>query len=277
VGDDSTNDDAENVVADLAKETTIRIDYKRNPVRLGQNGNTNSLFDRATTSHLMLLHDDDLLTPNAVEDLLSCWDEYPSLTAAYGKWYIMSHNGDVDLQASIQYNTAFSRIPERSGLQKNDWEVGLIQQFAGAAYMILTSVAQATRWRPAEVVGAGGEFDFGLRLGMTYHGFYFIDRYTMKYRKTETGSMSSSKYDDAAMYSYVVLEESNFSSLAGGEALRMKIMDQKSAGAMIQAIRHGQRKLAWRIYCSRHHGWRRRFSPGGVRRLLLLLFSFVKL
>ena len=269
----------EQMIADLVKETDIQIDYRRNPIPLGQNENTNSVFDRATSSHLILLHDDDVLLPNAVGDLLSCWHEHPTLTAAYGKQYVMSHDGAIDLKGSIGLNAAYSRIPERSGLQINDWEVGLLQQFPNDGYMILTSAAQSTHWRPQKDAGDGGDFDFGLRLGFTCRGFFFLDRFTMKYRMTETGTVSDSKNSDTALSSYLILERFNFSlsgeALRAGEAIRAKRMAEIAPLAMAQSIRRGQRKQAFRIYCSRHHSWRKRFSIGGVRRLSMLLLSLV--
>ena len=280
VGDDSTNGDSEKMIADLAKETDIQIDYRRNSPPLGQNENTNSLFDRATSSHLVLLHDDDVLLPNAVEDLLSCWHEHPTLTAAYGKQYVMSHDGAIDLKGSIGLNSAYCRTPGRSGLQRNDWEVGLLQQFPNDGFMILTSVAQSTRWRPERDVGAGGEFDFGLRLGFTCQDFFFLDRYTMKYRVTKTVSLSNVISSDTALRSYLILEGFDISflgkSIRTGEAIRRKRMAEMAPVAMMQSIRLGQRQQAWRIYCSSNHGWRRRVSLGGIRRLFQLLLSFVK-
>jgi glycosyltransferase involved in cell wall biosynthesis len=280
VGDDSTNEDSAKMIAGLAHTTSIPIDYRRNPARLGQNGNVNSLFDRTTTSHLILLHDDDVLLANAVEDLLSCWDEIPDLTAAYGKQYVMSHNGDIDLNASAALNRSYFRTSERAGLQKNGWEIGLLQQFPNDGFMIVTSAARATRWRGEKDVGSGGDFDFGLRLGLTHRGFFFLDRFTMKYRVTETGSISGSKNDDAALHSYLILEELKLAlpgeAVRQAEAARARKMAELAPRALMQAIRHGERGRAWRIYSSRAHGWRMRASFGGMRRLLLLLLTLVK-
>ncbi len=274
VGDDSLSDDSERAVLDLSRETGVRIDYRRNLVRLGQNENINSLFDRATTSHLILLHDDDELLPNAVEDLLLCWREHTELTAAFGKQYVMSHDGVVDLPGSVGLNAAYFRTSERAGMQRNDWEVGLLQQFPNDGYMILTSAARLIRWRREDEVGAGGDFDFGFRLGLNCHGFYFLDKFTMKYRLTESDSMSNAASSDTALKSYLVLADFKFSSSLA-EAIRSRRMAEMAPRAVMQAVRRRELGLAWRIYWSKAHGWRRRFSLGGARRLLFLLLGFL--
>jgi hypothetical protein len=102
----------------------------------------------------------------------------------------------------------------------------------------------------------------------------------MKYRMTEGGSISGSKNDDAALRSYLILEgfDNSFlgEAIRTGEAIRRKRMAEMAPLAMMQSIRLSQRQQAWRIYCSSNHGWRRRVSLGGIRRLFLLLLSFAK-
>jgi glycosyltransferase involved in cell wall biosynthesis len=273
VGDDSTNTESQMLVEEISKTTTIPILYQKNPVALGQNENINSLYDRALTTHLILLHDDDLLLPNAVEDLASCWDKHPNLTAAYGKQYIITHTGEIDHEQTIGLNSAYYRTPDRAGLQPKDWEIGLLQQFPNNGFMILTSVAKAVRWRPANIVGAGGDFDFGLRLGLTHHGFFFLDKFTVKYRKTETGSISGSKSDNAALHAYLVL--SKFPLPPSSDFLRIQKLAEIAPRALMQAINHHQFKQAWSIYTSPNHGWNRRISLGGIRRLGLIMLGAI--
>jgi glycosyltransferase involved in cell wall biosynthesis len=273
VGDDSTSIESQMVVEEIANGTAIPIRYQRNPAALGQNENINSLYDRAPTTHLILLHDDDLLLPNAVEDLASCWDKHPDLTAAYGKQYVISHTGEIDHNGTVGLNSAYARISDRAGLQLRDWEIGLLQQFPNDGFMILTSVAKAVRWRAASVVGAGGDFDFGLRLGLTHHGFFFLDKFTVKYRKTETGSVSGSKSDNAALRAYLVLSE--FPLPPSANILRLQKMSEIAPRALMQAINHRQFKRAWSIYTSPNHSWNRRISLGGIRRLGLILLGSI--
>jgi glycosyltransferase involved in cell wall biosynthesis len=274
IGDDSKGDETQHLVTGLQQTSPVWLDYTRNSPRLGQGANINSIYQRATGSHLVLLHDDDLLLPNAVGDLLTCWDKHPELTAAYGKQYVMSHDGQIDPPASERLNRDYLRTPDRVGLQQRPWEVGLFQQLPNDGFMVIADAARAILWRSAEEVGYGGEFDFGLRLSLAYQNFYFLDEYTMKYRRTIGGSISGSSKDDAALQSYRIVGSAKLPQEAAD--LKTRRLSGFAARAMMQAIRHGQRKEAWNIYLSRNHDWRRRFSLGGLHRLLLLLLSYTK-
>jgi hypothetical protein len=209
-----------------------------------------------------------------VEDLLSCWEKHPDLTAAYGKQYVMSHDGHIDLADSEILNRDYLRTPDREGLQQRPWEVGLLRQLPNNGFMVTANAARAILWRSAEDVGYGGEFDFGLRLSLAYQKFYFLNKYTSSYRQTRGGSISSSSKDDAALQPYRIVESVELPDEAA--ASRPQVLAVLAPIAMMQAIRHGYRNEAWKIYLSANHGWRRRFSPGGLRRLLLLLLSYAK-
>lgn len=269
VGDDSTSEATQNLIADLQAGSSVPLLYRRNTPRLGQNSNINSLFLRSASSHLVLLHDDDLLTPNALQDLISCWQTHPGLAAAFGKQYLMAHDGTVDHLASERLNQRYRRTTATAGLQPHGWEVGLSQQFPNNGYMIRTEAAREILWRSHEEIGFGGEFDFGLRLGLRYPHFFFLDTYTSMYRLTHTGSISRSRADDAALRSYLLVEAMDLppeAAQARNEKLR-----RTAQHAMKQALLHGKKKEAWQIYRSPNHPWKVRLSPGGIRRLLLLL------
>lgn len=269
IGDDSTSEATEQLVQRLSLNSPVAISYRRNMPRLGQNANINSLFLRAGGSHLVLLHDDDLLTPNALADLVACWDLYPDLTGAFGKQYVISHDGTRDLAASERLNQLYRRTAAEAGLQSHGWEVGLSQQFPNNGYMVLTEAAREILWRTPEEVGNGGDFDFGLRMGLRYEKFYFVDTYTSQYRLTKGGSISSSASDDAALRSYWNVARMELPPEA--EACRADKLLRTAPHAMMQALLHGRKKEAWAIYRSPSHPWRVRLSLGGVRRLLLLL------
>jgi glycosyltransferase involved in cell wall biosynthesis len=275
IGDDSKQDATQALVAEIQSQSEIPLRYRRNAPRLGQSGNINSLFDRAIGSHLILLHDDDTLLPNAISDLLACWRFDCELTAAYGKQYVMSHDGVRDLIGSEGLNSDYDRSSQTAGLQKDPWKVGLWQQFPNDGYMIVTGAAKEIRWRSANEVGYGAEYDFGLRLGLSYPKFYFLNVYTACYRKTEGQSISSSRTDDAALQSYRILASANLPPNA--EEFRDQKMKQLAPRAIVQALNFKRRREAWSIYWSHYHGWSKRISLGGLRRLSLLLYRGVRL
>jgi GT2 family glycosyltransferase len=272
IGDDSKSDETEAMIKILSTQTEIPIAYKRNTPRLGQNGNVNSVFLRASGTHLVLLHDDDTLTPNALEDLFTCWNAHADLTAAYGKQYVMSHDGIRDSEASVSLNNLYYRSPLNAGLQPHPWMVGLTQQFPNDGYMILASAAKETLWRSREEFGYGAEFEFGLRLGLRYSKFYFLDAYTANYRLTQGTSITHSSSDDASLQAYRIVRSVELPPEA--EALRSKRLKDLAPLATLQAVRQGMKQEAWAIYYSANFSWRKRLTLGGIRTLLLLINPF---
>lgn len=268
IGDDSSGIVSRTVVTRIAEQTNIRIDYKQNYPSLGQNENVNSIFDRVTTSHLILLHDDDLLCPNAVEDLSACWGLYPNLTASFGNQIWISHEGIEDIDGSPAANAVYHRTADRAGFQINDWEVGISAMFPNNGYMIKTEVARKIRIRPESEVGSGPDFDFGLRCSLANHGFYYVNKYTAKVRATKGGSVSGSSKDNAAIFSYRGLKSVSLPLEA--EPSRAKRLSEIAPRALMQAIRAGKLHESWGIYSSPHHGWKTRLTAGGVKRLLLM-------
>src|SRR5438309_2349605 len=83
VGDDSRDNRVDSFLGGIATDATIELRYHRNQPPLGQADNVNDLFGRAQGERIVLLHDDDLLLPDAVENLADCWSSYPQLTAAF--------------------------------------------------------------------------------------------------------------------------------------------------------------------------------------------------
>ena len=157
IGDDSTGDATEKLVEELQRVSAVPIHYWHNRPRSGQAANINGLYERVTSSHLVLLHDDDLLLPNAVSDLLGCWRQYPQLTAAYGKQYVIRHDGTVCVERSEQLNRAHFRTQEYEGLQKFHWFPGVAHQFPNDGFLLKSTAARSIVWRSREEVGDGCE------------------------------------------------------------------------------------------------------------------------
>src|SRR5690242_20419866 len=80
IGDDSRVSSAEPALTQFHSDATIELHYEKNSKPIGQAGNVNELFSRARGDRIVLLHDDDLLLPDAVRILAECWNSYPQLT-----------------------------------------------------------------------------------------------------------------------------------------------------------------------------------------------------
>jgi glycosyltransferase involved in cell wall biosynthesis len=108
IGDDSKDTRTMQLIAArYGQEPRVRYTLNRPP--LGQARNVASLFERASGDKILLIHDDDLLTTDGVEKLLSLWTLHPQLDAAFGDQYEADHHGAVDFDASTRLNSAFRR------------------------------------------------------------------------------------------------------------------------------------------------------------------------
>ena len=270
IGDDSFDDLTENLILDIKKESKIPISYTKHSPSLGQAGNVNFLYEIAKGEKIVLLHDDDLLLPNSLEDLNSCWDLCPNLVAAYGKQYFISNEGIIDIDHSSKINQFYFRTNDRSGLQKSSVEAALLHQFPNDCFMILASAARAIKWRSE--AGNGGDFDFSLRLGFEYLNFFFLDKYTAKYR-ISTVSIGSNINDDSTSQSFDIILNTDFpEELSWAKEYELK---REASTAIIQLINVGKKKQALDIYFSQYYPLSRRFSLGGIRRLMKLFLPSV--
>jgi glycosyltransferase involved in cell wall biosynthesis len=267
IGDDSHDNITENLVLDIKNKCKIPISYTRHSPSLGQAGNINFIYEIAKGDKIVLLHDDDLLLPNSLEDLNSCWDIHPNLVAAYGKQYFISEEGTIDQNLSSKLNQFYFRTSDKSGLQKSSIEAALLHQFPNDCFMILASAAKAIKWRSYEEVGNGGEFDFSLRLGFAYSNFFFLDKHTAKYRMTKN-SMSSNINDDSTAQSFHIILNTYFpEELSCSKDYELK---KEASTAIIQLINVGNKKQALDIYFSQYYPLSKRLSLGGIRRLMKL-------
>ncbi|HWH60885.1 MAG TPA: glycosyltransferase family 2 protein [Terriglobales bacterium] len=259
IEDNSPDDATEQMVRSLQQQSPVALSYTHVAERRGQAENFNAMVQRVSTSHFVLLHDDDILLPNALADLSACWDRHPGLTAAYGKQHIMSEAGVVDVGESERLNADYFRTADREGLQEWASFPGLSQQFPNDGFLLQTAAARAISWRP--VVSHGCEFDFQLRLCLQFRGFYFVNRYTMQCRRTGL-SVSRAKTDDTALSSFRVLRGTLLPEEA--EQLRCMKLQELAPFAAMQALQRGERAEALRIYWGEFYPWRRRLTRLGI-------------
>jgi len=97
------------LVKELIREMNIKVKYFHNVPSLKQALNVNDMFAKAEGEFIVLLHDDDLLLPNALEDLYNCFVQNESIEVAFGKQYLMSESDVVDDKGSEVINNVFYR------------------------------------------------------------------------------------------------------------------------------------------------------------------------
>jgi glycosyltransferase involved in cell wall biosynthesis len=182
IGDDSSDTRTRNLI-DTTYSHETRISYVKNEPPLGQADNIAGLFERTTGDKILLIHDDDALTPNCIERLLSAWDLYPDLDIAFGDQYEMDDTGRVDMAASARLNTDYHRTEAAAGLQNNPGRTGLIQMMPNNGWLANADLVKKISYR--KQYGMGCDFVFGAQICIAASKVYYLKEYVSFYRKTD--------------------------------------------------------------------------------------------
>jgi glycosyltransferase involved in cell wall biosynthesis len=239
VTDDSRSGAVARALEPLLHDARVR--YLRNEDRLGQAGNVNRLFELARGERLILLHDDDVLFPDAVEVLDRCWRENAHLIACYGKQYVISHSGNPLPRATQEFDRTYHRTEQRAGLPQSKLWAALVEQMPPDGAMIHTEAARRLRFRGRDVVGDDCDYDFIARLAQQPGGFFFVDRYLSKYRLTDKGVASEKTVD----YTFTIARDLQLPPEL--EDVRRDVLRSRASYAVRCRLAAGQRESAWRL------------------------------
>jgi glycosyltransferase involved in cell wall biosynthesis len=276
IGDDSTDERTEEAVGSIQAPAGVTLQYYRNSPPLGQSGNVNKLFHTATGDRLMLLHDDDLLFPQALDWLVATWDAHDDVAAVYGKRYVTTIDGLVIEGKTQRECEMFYLTKAYEGPQDSATVAGLRQQIANDGYLVRTSLARAVGYRPAEVVGRMVDWDFGVRLGLAAEPskFVYLDRFTIKYRMSEE-SVARSGLEPAnyhLMYENFLTMDLPARHRQAGRDVYARLRDY----ALRECIYRRDRQNGFRVYFAPDRT-ARRWSPRGLYYLAAIAFPQVKL
>jgi glycosyltransferase involved in cell wall biosynthesis len=256
IGDDSGDDRSVETIQGLSKPDgiTVRHFLHRPPLRQARNVDwliANSLGDR-----LILLHDDDLLCDNGLDELVGAWDAESGIVCAYGKQYVLSPTGEVLFAKTEDFNRQYGRVRANCGVQESALSAGLSQQVPNNCFLVEAKLAQAVGYRPEEEVGNSVDADFGIRLGQAAgdKGFLFIDKFVSCYRLTEHSIIRTRcfNYGEHLLFSEVAKLKVPERDLAARD-LSLKRL---SAKAVLNAAMAGDRMKALSIFFSRHYDLR---------------------
>jgi glycosyltransferase involved in cell wall biosynthesis len=183
IGDDSEGSETQALV-EAFRGRNVPIVHRRNQPPQGQAGNVNELFRSARGARLVLLHDDDLLLPGAVEILATCWDLDRGITAAFGKQNLISESAEPLDDGKL--NKRCYRTSEFAGIRLRPVESALLGQFPNDGYMVLAATARKVGYRgkKGDMINRWCDYDFGVRLACHADRFYYLDRYTAVNRMT---------------------------------------------------------------------------------------------
>jgi glycosyltransferase involved in cell wall biosynthesis len=275
IGDDSPDETTRLEIEKINTSSQTHIRYIHNVPSLGQTKNVNMLFDKASGDTSVLLHDDDLLLPIALEKMVDVFNSNASIDIAFGKQYVIFQNGEIDYKGSLDYNNDFYRHAEYTGQVLTPLEAGMGQQFPNNGYMIKSEIIkniQFRRYIAEDYIGNGCEYDFGLQLGLHGYKMYFIDEYLAKYRLSDI-SMSKSSTDDSAYQAFRILKSVTVDTERARKIKARRLAD-KAPIAVVQAVDIGKKREAFEIYFSEWNSGNK-LTIGGLKRLLYILFKFI--
>lgn len=263
ISDDSPDDCSEKAIIRWIESNRVR--YYRNSPALKQANNVNHLFDLAQGKYLVLLHDDDLLLPDAVVRMFECLCNNPSIIGCFGKQKLIDMNGHLLDRQTKELNEGYHRTDSLAGIQKSAQRSALLGQFPNDGYMIPSDVARNTRYRDSSEVGDACDYDFALRLS-TYGGlFYFLNDFTAAYRETDVSILKGNNYSDLT---YGLIESFDCPDSLGAE--KKSRLSRYASPAINKYLQIGAVKRARKIYFSSNYSWRQRLSLKGMVQLVLM-------
>ncbi|NCD67815.1 glycosyltransferase family 2 protein [Mucilaginibacter agri] len=277
IGDDSKNDDSYHVVRDLqtqSAERGIEIIYKSNIPSLGQRDNVNKLIELASGDKFVLLHDDDLLLPDALETMAECFLENESTGVVYGDQYIIDNDGNLDEKSTILLNSSYFRTKEFEINQLNSIDAAIVQQFPNDGYMIDMPLVKSVKYAPedSENIGSAIDFYFGLRLAQTGVKFKYLNKYTTKYRITTVSIERQGS--DASYRAFKVLESLPYQGNDKLVDYKKLVLQKKVASATMMALKYVGRTEAAKIYFGKWHR-KQILSARGLKRGLQIILNII--
>jgi glycosyltransferase involved in cell wall biosynthesis len=275
VGDDSPDANAERVIDDVRSTSQFSMRYHRNVPKLGQNANVNRLFQEAQGEYLVLLHDDDLLLPGAIRNLISPVLADANIQVVFGKQNLIDGRGMLLENASDQLNITFGRVGE-SGQIPDPLAACLLQQFPNDCFLVKTELARRTGYRSESDIGVYVDVDFGIRLGQALRPgeMWFANAFVGSYRFSDDAistSPISRKIDHPvaaeALYDMVAAIDLPATSEYARDFILRSFGD-----AIVKGLaQRRRRKAALRVFLSPTYGWRRRGSIKGMYHFAMIL------
>jgi glycosyltransferase involved in cell wall biosynthesis len=271
VSDDADDQETAQVVASFASRAKFLVRYVECPRSGGQAMNANCALERAASDLILLLHDDDLLYPEALETLRQPFFEVQGLIASYGLQRWVSNSGQE--MESEEANRAFFRTEEEAGLKTDSLRCAILGQFPNDGFMVRSSVAKAALYDP----NYGGAVDtaFGVRCA-AYGPFYFLPRWTSKYRLSTHSIVRGAgrKTDDTSYYFVRLCLELLARGAPARQAVELRLRERVRAG-IVQAAALGDTNTAFAWLLSPYHS-RQLLSLPGIKRALIVALASLR-
>ncbi|MCG8528302.1 MAG: glycosyltransferase [Opitutales bacterium] len=270
IGDDSSQPLDSDFFSEFDSGNPIKIRYLPNNPALGQGLNVDRLIREASGTHICLIHDDDLLQKNALEDLSKPF-ENNRLDASYGKQYIIDEKGVIDKKSSSTLNEDYYRSDIYEGLQNDPVISTVVSQFPNNGYLIDAELAKTTGYAKAlSLFQDACDYGFGVLLAENKPDLrlYFVNEYTACYRLSKNSVARNNKANNAAFNSFTYVLD--LDQKIHSDPRVKKWLKTTAPAAIGNAINlhKGLTALKW-CFSKYHLSYIR--TPGGLKRFCLSL------
>lgn len=268
IGDDSYDNMTELLVEEhLISHSPVPIYYFHHIPSLKQTKNVDYLIKKVDSDYLLLLHDDDLLMPSCLEELIKPLNSFPQVVASFGNQYLIDNSGKIIPENEKQFNSIYHRVPERDGLVNGEWAAS-VQMFPSDAYLVRSNIAKAVGYDDNGRAGDAVDFYFGFRLGKDRQ-FFYVNTFTAKYRIGPESITNSGSVKFISSTVKILLEDLQPEKLQTLE-VRNKLKELMNP-AISEVIRAGDKKTAISWMLSSYYNL---FSLKGFKRVLMLVNPF---
>jgi glycosyltransferase involved in cell wall biosynthesis len=184
ISDDALTQASVDAIAELPVPEGVEIVHRAGPSAGSQACNARAAIEACGSEHVVFMHDDDTLTPGAIDLMAMAWRDHPGrVDAVYGRQHLIDAAGRINPVAT-QRNDAYYRKAEAPGPQESCLWCALTGQFPNDGMMIRRSLALEVGYPLESEVGSiPVDFHFGLRYAQAASGeFILLPQYTACYR-----------------------------------------------------------------------------------------------
>lgn len=256
VSDDSTNEEEKIKNKELVDKYGYH--YVHNEPSLGQAKNVNQLFDIAQGKYFVLLHDDDLLEPEAITSMVNIAEQAPHVVLVYGCNIIINPDSTINTEKTHAVNQTYEKAGSRFGPVHPAW-AALVQQVPPNGYLINTEVARLVRMNPE--MQNSCDLDFCVRLALSSEdgAFVCLAQNISRYR---TGHESISSQFTNNNYNFEIYQQNKF-PVEFTELWKWKLK-AIAPWCFRNWARRGERRRALSTYFSPHFPWQARLAHKNI-------------
>lgn len=267
VSDDSNQEKEKIKNSDLVAKYGYQYVYNEIPLR--QAKNVNQLFDMAKGKYFVLLHDDDLLEPKAITNMVGIAEQSPRVVLVYGCNIIINPDGTVNGEKTLAVNQTYGKDGANFGSVHPAW-AALIQQVPPDGYLIRTEIARTVRMNPD--VENSCDLDFCVRLALKSEdqAFVCLPENTSRYR---TGHESVCSQFKDLNHNFEIYQQNKF-PVEFTELWKWKL--RTTAPWIFRVlVRCGEHQRALAIYFSPYFPWQARLAPKNIVAIGILMTRLI--